>query len=282
MEFMRLEANDYESALRLARERWGSAVRVHTRRDIVGPRGAKSCEITFYIVDRAATVRFDPKGHLDRLLKANAISAELDEVKALRAECEQLQYAEIEVRLIEALFASINYGGTHTPRLVLLQGAHAGTVAPALAVFFRARLGKRVAILSAGVDDPTLVDETTRLALPYYRRADLQERGPLDGYEHVIIIGDQEQVAEYFFDKELHRIGVVTADALESEGLDALLVTGLETAHQAGQLVSHLVTHQVAFAFITDSEGEVQSADSSSLLSRFVGFTLDLKALSFL
>jgi hypothetical protein len=283
VEFLRLEAADYESALRLAREEWGSAVRVHTRRDIVGARGAKSCEITFYIVDLDSMDRFDPKGHLEQLLEVNGIKSDLEAINALRQESEHLQYAEIEVRLIEILFSSINYTTTPEQRFILLVGDGAASVAPSLALYYRAREGKRVALLAVGEEDPSLPGEAERLALPYYHAFGTEEveglSSTLAEYEHVLVVGDGTALPE---GTDLYRIAVVHAGSLDGEVGDALLVTDLAEARHAGELLSHLSEHPVAFAFVKDSEGDVRSADSSALLRCLTGFTLDLEALSFL
>jgi flagellar biosynthesis protein FlhF len=63
MEFKTIVADDYDSALRQARTEYGSAVRVHARRDFVARTGLHrhgACEITFYLVQPAKAEEPEP------------------------------------------------------------------------------------------------------------------------------------------------------------------------------------------------------------------------------
>ena len=54
MDFISLDAKDYETALQEARTAYGASVRVHTRKDYLAKRGLKKqrrCTITFYLVE---------------------------------------------------------------------------------------------------------------------------------------------------------------------------------------------------------------------------------------
>ncbi len=54
MDFISLDATDYETALKEARTAYGASVRVHTRKDYLAKRGLKKqrrCTITFYLVE---------------------------------------------------------------------------------------------------------------------------------------------------------------------------------------------------------------------------------------
>ncbi|MGH0053567.1 MAG: hypothetical protein ACQ5SW_09290, partial [Sphaerochaetaceae bacterium] len=84
MEFLTLEAEDYEHALKEARIQWGSAVRVHTRKDFQvkkGLRSEKRCRITFYLIEEQKpseattedTPVFNAQEHLAYLLEQNEI-----------------------------------------------------------------------------------------------------------------------------------------------------------------------------------------------------------------
>lgn len=286
MEFLRLESDDYESALRLARQKWGSAVRVHTRRDIPAARGSVRCEITFYLVDLSKQVRFDPKEHLQGILNANAIPAGLCASKDAWASIETMQQAEVEVHLIEELFTSIDYTAALDRRFVHLIGAEAAAMAPRLALYHRAKERKKVAILNLGHDDPSLIEAAARYSLPLYHAAIQSEfdalREALDRYERVVLLAADDGMLHLIDGGALTRVLVTDASvAIERDDVDALLVTGLERAERIGALLAHLVQSKVTFAYVADEEGEVESAGSAALLSRLVGFSLDLEALSF-
>ena len=286
MEFLRLESDDYESALRLAREKWGSAVRVHTRRDIPVARGPTRCEITFYLVDLSKQVRFDPQEHREKILKANDIPAGLSASADVWASIETMQQAEVEVRLIEELFTSIDYTAGLGRRFVHLMGAGAAAMAPRLALYHRAKERKKVAILTLGSDEPSLVEAAALYSLPLYHatgRAEFEALGEtLERYERVVLLAPDDAMRSLIEGEALTRLLVTDATALERDDADALLVTGLEKAEKIGALLAYLVQSKVTFAYTADDEGEVRAADSSALLSRLVGFTLDLEALSFL
>jgi hypothetical protein len=285
VEFLRLQADDYESALRLARQKWGSAVRVHTRRDIPAGRGAVRCEITFYLVDLAKQKRFEAAAHRDSLLEANGIPKSRIAERVTWQEIEAMQQAEVEVHLIEALFASIDYSRGLDRRYQLLLGDEAKALAPGLAVCHRGQEGKKVAILLLGGEDLAFSEAVARHALPLYSAANLQEAhalfAPLEAYDRVVVIADDEGLLAPIDDQDLTRILVTGVVPVAMSGIDALLVTGLEEAATVGPLLAYLLESSVAFLYIVDGMGDVRLADSSVLLTRLRGFTLDLEALSF-
>ncbi len=285
MEFLSLEADDYESALRLAREKWGSAVRVHTRRDVPGARGSVRCRITFYLVDLSRQVRFDPEAHREHLLAANAIPAHLCASGKVWASIETMQQAEVEVRLIEQLFSSIDYTGGLDRRFHLLVGAGAREAAPNLAVYYRAKEGKKVAILSFADADPSLSEAALRLSLPLYHASGESEPEELvqtlERYERVVLLSSGDEMPSLVDERELTRILVTTAAVTERGDVDAVLVTDLDKAQSVGPLLAYLADAGVVFAYVADEQGEVRAADSAALLSRLNGFSLDLASLSF-
>ena len=285
MEFLRLQADDYESALRLARQKWGSAVRVHTRRDIPAGRGAVRCEITFYLIDLAKQKRFEAEAHRDFLLKANGIPISRVAELVFWQEIEAMQQAEVEVRLIESLFESIDYTRGLDRRYHLLLGDEAKALAPGLAVYHRGREGKKVAILQLGGEDLAFAEAVARHALPLYTAATSRDAHALlallEAYDRVVVIADDEGLLAPIDDQSLTRILVTPVVPVEMSGIDALLVTGLEEATTVGPLLAYLLESSVAFLYIVDGMGDVRLADSSVLLTRLRGFTLDLEALSF-
>ncbi len=286
MEFLHLEADDYESALRLAREQWGSAVRVHTRRDIPTARGAARCRISFYLVDLSKQVRFDPEAHLHALLEANAIPAGLcNKKEEAWASLNTMQQAEVEVRLIETLFTPIDYATGLDRRVLHLIGEGASAMAPLLAVHHRAKEGERVAILNLAAEDLGLAEAAARYSLPLLHGLQEAELESLDSslarYERVVLLAPDDGHLGPIDEREVTRILVTGPSGTRSADVDAVLVTDLESAERIGPLLAYLVRSKVAFAYVVDEHGELRRAASAALLSRLVGFSLDLEALSF-
>ncbi len=279
MEFLHLEAEDYESALRKARQTWGSAVRVHTRRDIVTKRGIRGCEISFYLVDLDAKKRFDGRSHLSFLLAANGIDSELSPIKALVSSIDELEHMELEVRLIEALFANINYAEAGRRGLIHLVGSQAFDAAHALARHYRDREAITCALLCERVvnSDGVVGDDD----VPIYDATGGLQSVDLDAYETVLLVGSDSWVFEHWGGHHVYTIAVTSIEAIAQAKADGLLVTDLDTASKAGQLLSHLADCQIAFAYTLDGDGVVHPADASLLLSLLEGFSLDVQALSF-
>lgn len=209
MEFLTLEASDYESALRKARSEYGASVRVHTRKDFqAGPslRPQKRCRITFYLVQEPKAEEppveevFDPQAHLEKLVGANALEPEYHAAlaKALISPQKTIGKAELEVGLLEALFDTIQFESKINEKfLVLVGNAGVGktTTLIKLALNLRGKEGKKVALLSSDIQRPGAMQQVRELAKVYalelYEAVDgtisPSMLGRLQGYDHVLV-----------------------------------------------------------------------------------------------
>ena len=137
MEFLDLEASDYESALRQARSTYGNAVRIHTRKDFT--KGTtlskhKRCRITFYLVDQKPlpveqqsekAAAFDAEACLQELLASNDVPHALhasarDRVLVGKAGHTQ---TEVEVGLLQYLFEGVQFEDEIVARFAVFVGA---------------------------------------------------------------------------------------------------------------------------------------------------------------
>lgn len=287
MEFLRLEAEDYESALRQARERWGSAVRVHTRRDFL-VRGTRRCEITLYLVDLSdRKPPFDGAAHLTYLLNLNAIPSVLTQ---LHDEAGDLEQSTLEVRLIEDLFSSINYSDTQLKRYVTLIGAPGSgrtSTAVKLAVHLRARLGKKVALLGIGDGIRQLA---STYSLPLYNAAAQQRvEEELVQYDHIILDGSVQAPVQ---EDQQTQITVLSAHAqVEQMAVEyrryhahSVIITHLDIQGSMGQALAFLQTSGANLAFLSDGPlipDDFHPGSSTPFIARLMGFSLELDDLSF-
>ncbi|MFA5447722.1 MAG: hypothetical protein WC233_05550 [Sphaerochaeta sp.] len=281
MEFLRLEADDYESALRLAREQWGSAVRIHTRRDLKGGRKGKGCEITFYLVDLSKQQRFKTERHLDRLLELNAIDEGLDTIVELRTNCVNLQEAELEMRLIEAILHSIDYHSSFEERYLAVDGEEATDIAIKLALHLKQH-GKQVTLLSGGEEPSIISEHAQEHGLAIHAPSETQV---LETFDHVISIGaptdGDGRPTHSFVAVDVQR-AVQSVDDLTHH--DSLILTNFSTLEKVGPLLSILGSHPAPLAFIAETgqtEQPLHQAGASIFLPKLKGFILDLDALSF-
>ncbi len=165
MEFLQLEASDYESALKQARSEYGNAVRIHTRKDY--SKGSllskqKRCRITYYLVQTKPQVVeppseaeevFDAEACLDELLSCNDVPL------SLHARAKQQLFkdkpnpsrAEIEIQVLQLLFEGVQFEDEIPNRYAVFVGAAGVGKTTALvktAIFLRAQKGRKVALLS--------------------------------------------------------------------------------------------------------------------------------------
>ncbi|MGD9926388.1 MAG: hypothetical protein AB7S66_02405 [Sphaerochaeta sp.] len=211
MEFLTLEAEDYEHALKEARMQWGSAVRVHTRKDFLvkkGMRKEKRCRITFFLVEDAEPVEegvaegpvFHAGDHLSFLMEQNEIPpARIEQIKSmLLPEEKTLGQAELEVRFFQYLLEGLQFEDSVQQRYLVLVGpAGVGktTSLVKLAIHLRAKEGKKVALLSFDVHRPGALEQVRFFAkeysLPLYEATDAGVlSGLLDAletYDHVLV-----------------------------------------------------------------------------------------------
>lgn len=189
MEFLNLEASDYESALRQARSEHGNAVRIHTRKDF-SKRSfltkQKRCAITYYLVEEKAPISeaeppriegFNAEAYLADLLTTNDIPLSFQQqLFAVKAEHSQ---AEIEVQLLQYLFEGVQFEDGISSKFAIFVGA-AGvgktTTLVKTALYLRARKGKKVALLSFDTHRIGSVEQIRQFArefaLPLYEASD--------------------------------------------------------------------------------------------------------------
>ncbi len=210
MEFLTLEAEDYESALREARSTWGNAVRVHTRKDFQIKKGIhqqKRCRITFYLVQEqppqeevAPEPVFDARKHLFFLMEENEIPASrLEQIASELLEPEkQMGQAELEVQFFQLLMEDLQFEEAIAERYVVFLGpAGVGktTSLVKLAIHLRAKEGKKVALLSFDVHRPGALEQirffAKEYALPLYEATDAAVLASLldtlDTYDHILV-----------------------------------------------------------------------------------------------
>ncbi|MBG0766841.1 MAG: hypothetical protein H0S77_04490 [Spirochaetaceae bacterium] len=211
MEFLTLEAEDYEHALREARTQWGSAVRVHARKDFQVKRGLhseKRCRITFFLVDETEPTEesmaeepvFNAEEHLSFLIEQNEIPAtKVELIKSmLLPEGKPLGQAELEVQFFQFLLEDLQFEDAIQQRYVVLVGpAGVGktTSLVKLAIHLRAKEGKKVALLSFDVHRPGALEQVRGFAkeysLPLYEATDAGVLAGLldilETYDHVLV-----------------------------------------------------------------------------------------------
>ncbi len=216
MEFLTLEAEDYEHALREARTQWGgTAVRVHTRKDFQvkkgGMRKEKRCRITFFLVEEQEPIEeavvedpvFNAEEHLSYLMEQNEIpSARIEQIKSMLLPDEKPLggQAELEVQFFQFLLEDLQFEDAIQHRYVVLVGPAGGvgktTSLVKLAIHLRAKEGKKVALLSFDVHRPGALEQVRFFAkeysLPLYEATDAG--GVLSGlldiletYDHVLV-----------------------------------------------------------------------------------------------
>lgn len=208
MEFLSLEASDYESALRQARSEHGNAVRIHTRKDFT--KGSllakqKRCAITYYLVkERALTPEpepvevkvFNAEAYLANLLTSNDIPLSFHE-QVFAGKIEHSQ-TEIEVQLLQSLFEGIQFEDEIGSKFAIFVGA-AGvgktTTLVKTALYLRAQKGKKVALLSFDTQRTGSVEQIRQFArefaLPLYEASDESALAgllaSLKGFDHILV-----------------------------------------------------------------------------------------------
>ena len=176
MDFLSLDAQDYETALKEARTAYGSSVRVHTRKDYLVKKGMRSqrrCTITFYLVeDKPHPVQDRQDGReeetllegkeqqqqlLTDLLQENDFSDEYvgQALQSLLQERQFKTLKELEMALLEHILENVRFNHSHyiLPKqfFVLLGPAGVGktTTLVKMAMFYlKTDSAHKVALLS--------------------------------------------------------------------------------------------------------------------------------------
>lgn len=212
MEFLTLEASDYESALRQARSQYGNAVRIHTRKDF--SKGSvfakqKRCVITFYLVEAkqqppqnesASPVVFDAESYLSMLLFSNDVPPSLHQAakQQLLAGNVERNQTEIEVELLQFLFEGVQFEDEITTKFAILLGS-AGigktTTLIKTALYLTSQKGKKVALLSLDTQRSGSLGQIRQFAqefsLPLYESASADDLARLlddfAAYDHILV-----------------------------------------------------------------------------------------------
>lgn len=133
MEFLTIDALDYETALKEARALYGSLVRVHTRKDYTAKKGLRRerrCAITFYLVREQEPAEQEPQVAIEQpepraklqdpvgdqqlfiaeLLQANDFTDEYVDlaIKALAEDPKDASNEELQMRLLEYIIESVS------------------------------------------------------------------------------------------------------------------------------------------------------------------------------
>lgn len=175
MDFITLDAQDYETALLEARTAYGASVRVHTRKDYLVQKGLKQrrrCTITFYLVkekeaipeEQGPELSIEGQDHqqklLATLLEANDFAEEYvrEATSALLSDKQYATLRELEIALLEYIIEAVSFshGQYANPKqfFVLLGPTGVGktTTVVKMAMFYRENLYKtpeeKVALLS--------------------------------------------------------------------------------------------------------------------------------------
>ncbi len=214
MEFLSLEASDYESALRQARSEYGNAVRIHTRKDFTKASmlsKQKRCKITFYLVESKPPVSvveedpgrievFDADAYMQELLVSNDVPSSLhaEAKQLLVADKGEHSRAEVEIALLQYLFDGMQFEEEISSRYAVFVGA-AGvgktTISIKTALHLRSQKAKRVALLSLDTNRVGSLGHIRQLsrefALPLFEASHekaLSELLPsLESFDHVLV-----------------------------------------------------------------------------------------------
>ncbi len=277
MEFLRLEAADYESAVLRAREQWGSAVRIHSRRDFNLGRKDSRCEIAFYLVDLTQQQRYKSEQHLLFLLEANGIDASLPAITALQEGCEHWEESEVEMHLIGALLGNLNYSYGFTERTIVVVGSERRRTAVKLAATLQERLGKRVALLQSTAE-PTILEELATLWKIPICRAKSQE---CEAFEYLITT--EEGIAD-----SVNTVASLSPEALISDAAavqaDMIILRDFNEIAIIGPLLGALLESELSLGYIDQefaADTLLTPASASLFLEKLEGFRIDLHSLLF-
>jgi len=212
LEFLDLEASDYESALRQARSTYGNAVRIHTRKDFT--KGTtlskhKRCRITFYLVDQKPlpveqqsekAAAFDAEACLQELLASNDVPHALHASARDRVLVGKAGYTqtEVEVGLLQYLFEGVQFEDEIVARFAVFVGAAGVGKTTSLiktALYLRARKARKVALLTLDANRIGSLGQirqfTREFALPLFEASSFKALAALmpelDAYDHVLV-----------------------------------------------------------------------------------------------
>ena len=168
MKFIQIEAKDYDEAIKIARQRYGAAVRIHSRCTFPSSFGKKgSCKIECYLIEDKSI-----KEETDKVVeKPKSIEAPSSVISQMRKTLFENDFSqplvesvigelvwedakdltEMELRLVNALVdsASVNREDIlHPPKFFVLHGATA--------------VGKTLSLLKLSMLYTSQVDETSR------------------------------------------------------------------------------------------------------------------------
>lgn len=312
MEFLSLEAADYETALRQARTTYGPLVRVHTRKDFRKKTlftSTKRCLITFYLVNREEhpgevaqaeipleAAPFDAFSCAHQILLANGLGPELS--GRLAHEVEGENEGEVELALLETLLSPLQFEqpdclGDH--RFIVFLGEGDGDDSIALmniGFFIHTRQAKRVALLSlGGAPLPVCEDldcyeaedtQTLRTLLPTLAQYDhvlVSRRG--SGWEEALG-GGQCQYGLFVKAGSSSEQSHLLLRKHEAFPLSVLVATKLDQADQIGGLLELMHDSKLPLLFCTKDgveREELVSASVTMLLPFLKGFALDFDQL---
>lgn len=294
MEFLTLEAADYESALKEARAKYGSSVRIHTRKDISKPallgRKEKRCVITFYLVDtgglESSQEIFDPVACLKELAVANDLPPALFE-PLLGSLGPDASRSQVEVELLRTLLEGLRFEEQPSCRYLVYVGpAGVGKTTTVIkqALLLRTQ-GKRVAVMTFDTKRIGSLDQVRQLAqtfsLPLF---EADEPGDLElhlddlaSFDHVLVdtsgISIRDAVLREHLDRMLtllpepQRALLLVASSTFKESdlasqldlygqktLSAVVFTKLDETSGIGSLLSFLHASSLGLAFLTDGQ----------------------------
>lgn len=278
MEFLRLEADDYTSAVLCARQQWGSAVRIHSRRDINPGRKDSRCEITFYLVDLTQQQRYKSEQHLLYLLKANGIDASLPAIATLQEGCEHWEESEVEMHLIGALLGNLNYSYGFTERTIVVIGNERRRTAVKLAATLQERLGKRVALLQSTAE-PTILEELATLwKIPICRAGS----EACEAFEYLITT--EEEIADSVNTVASLSPQALIVDPAAALEADMIILRDFHEITLLGPLLGALLESELSLGYIDQefaSDSLLTPASASLFLEKLEGFRIDLHSLLF-
>jgi len=259
LEFLTFEAADYDSALKEVRAKYGTALRVQTRKDFQvknGVRKEKRCRITFYLVDTqkieepviiAEEKSFDPASHLNYLLLENAVPLQRMEQaqKTLLQSEGEIDKSELEIEFMQYLLEGVQFeDSVHAKYVVFVGPAGVGktTSLVKLAINLRAKESKKVALLSLDANRPGAMEQiksfAKEYALPLFLASDEQSLSSvlpdLEGYDHILVDTSGRSSKDVELEESVSDIFKV----LEGGSCEYILV--ISASSKFGDLFNHL------------------------------------------